>query len=346
MKAVVYRAFSAPPEIERVADPVPGSDGVVLRVMASGVCRSDWHGWQGNDPDIELPHVPGHELAGIVEAIGDRVTQWSVGDHVTVPFVGGCGRCPQCDSGNHQVCDHQFQPGFTHWGSFAEFVAIRYADVNLVRLPDEMAFATAASLGCRFATSFRAIVDQGKAAAGEWVAVYGCGGVGLSAIMIASALGANVIAVDIADEKLALARQLGASATINARSTTNMAEAVQDLSGGGAHVSVDAIGNAMVCYNSIDSLRKRGRHIQVGLLVEGDVDPRVPMGKVLANELEIFGSHGMQAYRYAEMLQMIGTGKLAPERLIGDRISLDDSIAALVSMNDFNSTGVTVITQF
>jgi alcohol dehydrogenase len=346
MKAVVYRAFSAPPEIERVADPVPGSDGVVLRVMASGVCRSDWHGWQGNDPDIELPHVPGHELAGIVEAIGDRVTQWSVGDHVTVPFVGGCGRCPQCDSGNHQVCDHQFQPGFTHWGSFAEFVAIRYADVNLVRLPDEMAFATAASLGCRFATSFRAIVDQGKAAAGEWVAVYGCGGVGLSAIMIASALGANVIAVDIADEKLALARQLGASATINARSTTNMAETVQDLSGGGAHVSVDAIGNAMVCYNSIDSLRKRGRHIQVGLLVEGDVDPRVPMGKVLANELEIFGSHGMQAYRYAEMLQMIGTGKLAPERLIGDRISLDDSIAALVSMNDFNSTGVTVITQF
>jgi alcohol dehydrogenase len=346
MKAVVYRAFSAPPEIEQVADPVPGHDGVVLRVMASGICRSDWHGWQGNDPDIELPHVPGHELAGIVEAVGNRVERWSAGDRVTVPFVGGCGRCSQCHSGNHQVCDRQFQPGFTHWGSFAEFVAIHYADVNLVRLPEEMAFATAASLGCRFATSFRAIVDQGKAAAGEWVAIYGCGGVGLSAIMIAKALGANVIAIDLADEKLALAHELGASATINASSVTDVAEAVRDLSGGGAHVSVDAIGDATVCYNSIDSLRKRGRHIQVGLLVEGDADPRVPLGKVLANELEIFGSHGMQAYRYAEMLQMIGAGKLAPERLIGDRISLDESIAALMSMNDFNSTGVTVITQF
>ena len=346
MKAVVYRAFCAPPEIERVADPVPGSDGVVLKVMASGVCRSDWHGWQGNDPDIKLPHVPGHELAGIVAAVGDRVSQWSVGDRVTVPFVGGCGHCPQCHSGNHQVCDHQFQPGFTHWGSFAEFVAIHYADVNLVRLPDEMTFETAASLGCRFATSFRAVVDQGRVSAGQWVAVHGCGGVGLSAIMIAAALGANVIAVDIADEKLALARQLGASATINANAVTDVAEAVRDLSGGGAHVSLDAIGNAAVCYNSIDCLRKRGRHIQVGLLVDADADPRVPMGKVLANELELLGSHGMQAYRYAEMLQMINAGKLAPERLVGKTVSLEESIPALLSMNDFNTAGVTVITQF
>ena len=346
MKAVVYRAFSTPPEIEQVADPVPGSNGVVLKVMASGVCRSDWHGWQGNDPDIELPHVPGHELAGIVEAVGDRVTQWSVGDRVTVPFVGGCGRCPQCHSGNHQVCDHQFQPGFTHWGSFAEFVAIHYADVNLVRLPDEMAFATAASLGCRFATSFRAVVDQGNVSAGQWVAVHGSGGVGLSAIMIATALGANVIAVDVAEEKLTLARQLGASATINASSVTNVAEAVRDLTDGGAHVSLDAIGNAAVCYSSVDSLRKRGKHIQVGLLVDDDADPRVPMGKVLANELELLGSHGMQAYRYAAMLRMIDAGSLAPERLIGKTISLEESIAALMSMNDFNASGVTVITRF
>ena len=346
MKAVVYRAFSAPPEIERVTDPLPGGDGVVLKVMASGVCRSDWHGWQGNDPDIELPHVPGHELAGIVEAVGDRVTQWSVGDRVTVPFVGGCGHCPQCHSGNHQVCDHQFQPGFTHWGSFAEFVAIHYADVNLVRLPDEMTFETAASLGCRFATSFRAVVDQGRVSAGQWVAVHGCGGVGLSAIMIATALGANVIAVDIAEEKLARARQLGAATTINASSVTNVPDAVRDLSGGGAHVSLDAIGNAAVCYNSIDSLRKRGRHIQVGLLVDDDADPRVPMGKVLANELELLGSHGMQAHRYAEMLRMIDAGNLAPERLVGKTISLEESIPALMSMNDFDTTGVTVITRF
>ncbi len=346
MKAVMYRAFSVRPEIEQLPDPIPRSDGVVLKVMASGVCLSDWHGWQGNDPDIELPHVPGHELAGVVEAVGDEVTQWKVGDRVTVPFVGGCGKCPECASGNHQVCDHQFQPGFTHWGSFAEYVAIHYADVNLVRLPPEMSFETAASLGCRFATSFRAIVDRGQVSAGQWVVVHGCGGVGLSAVMIASALGAKVLAVDISDEKLALAVQLGAIDSLNVNSVANVSDAIRDLTGGGAHVSVDAIGNAEVCFNSLNSLRKRGRHVQIGLMVEEDSQPKIPMDKVLANELEILGSHGMQAYRYAEMLEMIVAGKLSPERLIGKTISLEESISVLTSMHDFSTTGVTIITEF
>jgi alcohol dehydrogenase len=314
--------------------------------MASGICRSDWHGWQGNDPDITLPHVPGHELAGTVAAVGKSVSRWRVGDRVTVPFVGGCGQCPQCHSGNQQVCDHQFQPGFTHWGSFAEFVAIHYADINLVRLPEELTFATAASLGCRFATSFRAIVDRGQVREGQWVAVHGCGGVGLSAIMIARALGANIIAVDISDEKLELAQRLGAAGTINASAVDHVAEAVRNLSGGGAHVSVDAIGNAAACFNSIDCLRKRGKHIQVGLLVEADHDPRVPMSKVLSNELEILGSHGMQAHRYADMLAMIAAGDLDPERLIGNTICLEEAIAELTSMDQFRSNGVTVITEF
>jgi alcohol dehydrogenase len=346
VKAVVYRAFAVRPEIEQVTDPTPRGDGVVLKVMASGVCLSDWHGWQGNDRDIELPHVPGHELAGVVEAVGEGVSKWHEGDRVTVPFVGGCGKCPECLSGNHQVCDHQFQPGFTHWGSFAEYVAIHYADVNLVRLPQQMNFQTAASLGCRFATSFRAIVDQGRVSAGQWVVVHGCGGVGLSAIMIASALGAKVVAVDISDEKLALASQIGALASLNANSVADVAEVIRDLTGGGAHVSVDAIGNAEVCFNSIDSLRKRGRHIQIGLMVGENSMPNIPMDKVLANELEIVGSHGMQAYRYAEMLEMITAGDLSPERLIGRTISLEESIAVLTSMNDFSTTGVTIITEF
>jgi len=346
MKAVIYRAFSQRPEIEHLPDPVPRADAVVLKVMASGVCLSDWHGWRGNDPDIELPHVPGHELAGVVEAVGDAVTRWQVGDRVTVPFVGGCGKCPECHSGNHQVCDNQFQPGFTHWGSFAEYVAIHYADVNLVRLPEEMEFKTAASLGCRFATSFRAIVDQGRVSADQWVVVHGCGGVGLSAIMIASALGAKVVAVDLSDEKLSLAGKLGAVASLNAKSINDVAGAIRDLTNGGAHVSVDAIGNGEVCFNSIDSLRKRGRHIQVGLMVGDDSRPEIPMAKVLSNELEIMGSHGMQAYRYTEMLEMISTGRLAPEKLIGRTISLEESIDALTSMSEFGSSGVTIITEF
>lgn len=346
MKAVVYEAFRQTPAIRIVPDPTPEPDGVVIAVRATGLCRSDWHGWMGHDPDIRLPHVPGHELAGTVAAVGSGVRRFCIGQRVTVPFVAGCGSCPQCQSGNQQVCDHQFQPGFTHWGSFAEFVRIDHADLNLVRLPDEIDFVTAASLGCRFVTSFRAVVDQGRISAGQWVAVHGCGGVGLSAIMIAAALGARVVAVDIADDKLDFARTIGASVTINARKVADVATAVKNATGGGAHVSLDALGHPQTCFNSIASLRKRGRHVQVGLMLAEQATPMIPMATVIANELEIVGSHGMQAYRYDAMLDMIFAGKLAPHRLVGRRISLEESAAALVAMDRFEATGVTVVDRF
>src|SRR6056297_1250623 len=346
MKAVLYEAFGTAPKLVTLPDPTPEPHGVVLRVGATGLCRSDWHGWVGHDPDITLPHVPGHELAGTVEAVGRDVTRWRVGDRVTVPFVGGCGACPECHAGHQQVCHNQFQPGFTHWGSFAEYVGIHQADLNLVALPESVAFDTAASLGCRFATSFRAVVDQGKTSAGQWVAVHGCGGVGLSAIMIATAIGAHVVAVDIAEDKLSLARDMGAVATVNAAETEDVPGAVRDLSGGGAHVSLDALGHPQTCFNSVMSLRRRGRHVQVGLLMAEQSAPPVPMGQVIAHELEILGSHGMQAHRYDAMLGMVVSGRLAPDRLVGDRISLADSIKALMEMDDFPSLGATVITRF
>ena len=346
MKAVVYESFSALPKLMNVPDPTPEEHGVVIKVMATGVCRSDWHGWVGHDPDIVLPHVPGHELAGVVQAVGKRVTRWRVGDRVTVPFVAGCGSCPECHSGNHQVCDRQFQPGFTHWGSFAEYVAIHQTDINLVALPDSMDFATAASLGCRFVTSFRAVVDQGKTMAGQWVAVHGCGGVGLSAIMIANSIGANVVAIDISDDKLKLARAVGAAATINASQTADVVAAVREITRGGAHVSLDALGHPTTCFNSISNLRKRGKHVQVGLMLGEHSKPAVPMSQVIAHELEILGSHGMQAFRYEPMMAMMASGKLQPEKLIGRTISLEQSIDALVNMDKFEVAGVTVVTEF
>ncbi len=346
MKAVLYEAFAETPKLTTVPDPAPEPHGAVIKVEATGICRSDWHGWMGHDPDIVLPHVPGHELAGFVAAVGRDVTRWKVGDRVTVPFVCGCGTCPECHAGQQQVCRHQTQPGFTHWGSFAEYVAIHQADLNLVGLPETMDFATAASLGCRFATSFRAIVDQAQTSAGEWVAVHGCGGVGLSAIMIAKAIGANVVAVDIADDKLALAKDLGAVATVNAASVADVAEAVIEITGGGAHVSVDALGNPETCFNSIQNLRRRGRHVQVGLMLAEHSTPEVPMAKVIAHELEIYGSHGIQAHRYAAILAMVESGALHPERLIGERIGLAQAIGALTAMDRFESLGVTVVTSF
>jgi alcohol dehydrogenase len=347
MKAVVFEKFGGPLTVAQVADPVAADDGTVIRVEASGICRSDWHGWLGHDPDIaHLPHVPGHELAGVVEEVGRSVMRWKRGDRVTVPFVCACGTCPECLSGNHQVCDHQFQPGFTGWGSFAQYVAIRYADVNLVRLPEEMDFVTAASLGCRFATSYRAIVAQGQVAPGQWVAVHGCGGVGLSAIMIAHALGARVIAIDIDPEVLSLARRLGVDVTIDAKQDTDVPGAIHDATGRGADVSIDALGSTTTCSNSILCLRKRGRHMQVGLLAGEDYLPRIPMHRVIARELEVYGSHGMQASRYDQMLAMIVSGKLNPALLIGKTVPLEDTPGELAKMGRFGSVGITVIDRF
>ncbi|ESX08876.1 MULTISPECIES: zinc-dependent alcohol dehydrogenase family protein [unclassified Mesorhizobium] len=346
MKAVVFEKFGETPRILTVPDPKPAADGVVIKVEATGLCRSDWHGWMGHDDGITLPHVPGHELAGIVVAVGKQVTRWKAGERVTVPFCVGCGRCFECNSGNHQVCEQQTQPGFTAWGSFAEYVAIEHADTNLVRLPEEMEFATAASLGCRFVTSFRAIVDQGRVTPGEWVAVHGCGGVGLSAIMIASSMGANVIAIDLTDEKLDFAKKIGAVATINASTTPNVVKAVKQITNGGAHMSMDALGHPTTSFNSIANLRRRGRHVQVGLMLGEHARPQVPMDKVIAFELEILGSHGMQAYRYPAMMEMIRTGKLKPELLVGNKISLDEAPAALMAMGGFEGIGIGVVTKF
>ncbi|MDQ3634730.1 MAG: zinc-dependent alcohol dehydrogenase family protein [Acidobacteriota bacterium] len=345
MKAAVYEKFKEPLTIQNVPEPMPTKNSVVIKVEACGICRSDWHGWMGNDPDIVLPHVPGHELAGIVEEVGSDIKNWMKGDRVTVPFVGGCGKCPQCFSGNQQVCDFQFQPGFTAWGAFAKYVAIDYADTNLVRLPDEIAFVTASSLGCRFITSFRAVAHQAKVKGGEWVAVHGCGGVGLSAIMIANALGANTIAVDISDEKLEFAKSIGTTAVVNAK-TENPIEAIKEITKGGANVSIEALGNPQVTFNSVSSLAKRGRHIQIGLLEAEDKNTAIPINLVIVNELEIIGSHGMQAYKYTEIFEMIRQGKLEPKKLIGKTVSLEESIDELINMNNFTRTGVTVIDRF
>ena len=346
MKALLIKSFQEKPSITQVSDPNTPEDGVIIEVKATGLCRSDWHGWMGHDSDIRLPHVPGHEFAGVIRAVGTQVRHWKVGDRVTVPFVCACGVCPTCHSGNQQICDDQFQPGFTHWGSFAEYAAVHRAETNLVSLPDSVGFEAAASLGCRFATSFRAVVAHGKVSGGQWVAVHGCGGVGLSAIMIAAAMGAQVIAVDISEEKLGLAKAAGAEYLLNAKQIANIPEAILDLSRGGAHVSIDALGSKITCQNSIACLRKRGKHIQVGLMAGKESNPEIPMHLVIARELELLGSHGMQAHAYPEMLQMIQSGKIAPEKLIGRRIRLEDAVEALTAMDTFQENGMVMIDRF
>ncbi|MEU8201136.1 alcohol dehydrogenase catalytic domain-containing protein [Streptosporangium sp. NPDC049046] len=340
MRAVLFDAFGADPEVREVPAPEPPPGGAVIRVEATGLCRSDWHGWQGHDPDIRvLPHVPGHEFAGVVEAVGTGVASWRPGDRVTVPFVCACGSCPACLAGDQQVCERQTQPGFTRWGSFAEYVAVDHADVNLVRLPEEMAFTTAASLGCRFATSYRAVTAVGRVRPDEWVVVHGCGGVGLSAVMIAAAAGARVIAVDVSPGALELARRFGAVACVGAEAPeADVSARVRELTSGGAHVSIDALGSPGTCVASIESLRRRGRHVQIGLLP--GLTP-LPMGRVIGYELELLGSHSMAAHAYPAMLEAVADGALSPDALLTRSIGLEEAGAALASIGSV--PGVTMI---
>ncbi|HZC25376.1 MAG TPA: zinc-dependent alcohol dehydrogenase family protein [Actinopolymorphaceae bacterium] len=338
MRAVRYERFGARPEVCVVPDPSPGPLGAVIEVAATGVCRSDWHAWQGHDTSVGLPHVGGHELAGTVAAVGSSVRNWQIGRRVTVPFVCACGTCAECASGNHQVCPHQTQPGFTHWGSFADLVFVDNADVNLVPLPDSLDAVTAASLGCRYATAFRAVLRQGRVAAGDWVAVHGCGGAGLSAVQIAAAAGARVVAVDVSTAALELARELGAAETVDAAGMAGasdvpgeVASVVADVTGGGAHVSLDCFGSPATCAASVLSLRRRGRHVQVGLMPAGPAP--VPMDRVIAWELELAGSHGMQAHEYPTLLAMVAAGRLRPDLLVRRRIRLEDIPDALAAMS-------------
>ncbi|HET9997468.1 MAG TPA: zinc-dependent alcohol dehydrogenase family protein [Nocardioides sp.] len=336
MRAVVYEALGAVPRVVDVTDPACPDDGVVLEVAATGVCRSDWHAWRGHEV-VALPHIPGHELAGTVHEVGSAVRSWRVGDRVTVPFVLGCGTCEQCRAGDAQVCPDQEQPGFTLPGSFAERVALPRADANLVRLPDDLSFVAAASLGCRFATAYRAVVTHGAVRPGQWVAVHGCGGVGLSAVMVAKALGARVVAVDISTAALDVARDLGAD------EATDTAAQVRDLADGGAHVSLDALGRATVAAAAIAGLRPRGRHVQVGLLHGDEARAAVPMDLVVARELAVLGSHGMPAVDYPAMLALVASGALDPERLVTHRVGLADAGAALAAMDGPTPPGITIV---
>ena len=332
VKAVVYDEYGATPTLVDVPPPACPNDGVLIRVAATGVCRSDWHAWKGHDP-VALPHIPGHELAGVVAEAGPGVTGWRVGDRVTVPFVCGCGACDLCAAGETQVCPQQTQPGFTGPGSFAELVAIHAADTNLVAVPDTIDFVTAAALGCRFATAFRAMTTHARVQRGDWVAVHGCGGLGLSAVMIAAALGARVIAVDVSAAVLHSARQLGAEVVIDAGVEDEVVSVIVDATGGGAHVSLDALGSPGTAVASVLCLRPRGRHVQVGLLFGPDSTPAVPMDRVISAELEIYGSHGMPAGEYPTMLALIANGTLRPDLLVGQVIGLEDAGAALAAMD-------------
>ena len=350
MKAAVFEATKKPLVVKNVPDPECAANSAIIAVEANGICRSDWHAWSGDWSWMGLEAKPGsilgHEFCGIVQEVGKDIKNFKKGDRVVVPFSQGDGTCEYCRNGQSNVCLTPLLPGFSYHGGFGHLVAVPFADLNLVSLPESIGFVEAASMGCRFMTSFHGIVDRAQVKPGEWVVVHGCGGIGLSAINIAAAIGANVIGVDLDSAKLELAKGVGASHVINAKKGDPIPQ-IQELTGGGAHVSVDALGIATTCRNSIMSLRKQGRHLQIGLTTAAEGgEISVPIDRMVTMELQIIASLGMQASHYPQMLQMVVAGKVSPKAMITGTCGLDGINKIFDEMNTFQNVGVTVINQY
>jgi alcohol dehydrogenase len=342
MRAAVYERFEGPISVIEVADPTPLPDEAVVQVTAVGLCRSDYHGWHGTDPDIVCPHVGGHEFVGRVVAIGSAVRRVAVGDRIMVPFVCGCGECEPCRLGQHQVCRRQEQPGFTRWGAFAQYTTIPYADVNAVHVPEAVSDEAAALVGCRVSTAYRGVVEQGRLAAGEVLVVHGCGGVGLAAIAFGRVIGAQIVAVDVSRDALALAQQSGADLLLDATTVDSVDDAIHEMVGGG-HVSVECLGHAVTAANSVRCLRPLGRHVQIGLFPSANAD--FPISRVIRDELEVLGVHGLSASRVPQVLDLVASGQFDPTAVVTQRLGIDDIPEALPAMGRFASSGVSLVTR-
>ncbi|NDV52360.1 MULTISPECIES: zinc-binding dehydrogenase [unclassified Salipiger] len=343
MRAAVLREYNADLSIEEVEMPACPDDGVVLKVLACGVCRSDWHGWSGEHPRVKPGQIQGHEYCGEVVEAGPG-SQWQVGDKLVAPFILACGTCPQCREGQQHTCFDQRLPGFIEPGAFAEYVAVP-RDFNLARLPKGMSPTLAAGLGCRVTTAWHALTGRAALQGGEWLAVHGTGGIGLSAAILGRALGAHVVVVDVVPEKLEHALSLGMDAAVNA-AEEDAAARIKEITGGGAHVSVEALGIPQTVNASIRCLRPLGRHVQVGMPVGHHAVQEVDMNAVYMANLALYGTRGMPSHRYPSLLGLITRGKVDMSPLIAREIPLSQAGAELAAFNGPTPPGVAVITDF
>ena len=342
MRAAVVRNFNQDLSIETVEDPKCPDNGVVLEVAACGVCRSDFHGWVGAHPKVENGSILGHEYCGTVVEAGAQA-KYKIGDKLIAPFILGCGSCPACDVGASNTCESAIVPGFGAQGAYAEFVAVP-RDHNLVYLPETMSPALAAGLGCRVTTAWHALTDRANVRAGEWVAVHGTGGIGLSALLLAKMLGARVVVVDVVEEKLSHAIGLGADAAVNA-ATTGVAEAIRDITGGGAQVSIEALGIEATTNASVECLATLGRHVHVGMPA-GDGLMQINMRAIYAKQLSFFGTRGMPAWKYPSLLGMIERGDVDLSPMLDRVVALSGASAELRAMHGPTPPGTAVITDF
>jgi len=320
MKAAVFRGVDAPMNVETVPDPVAGPGEVVVRVAACGVCHTDLHYIDHGTPTFKAPPmILGHEVAGTIARVGDGVDTFNPGDHVLIAAVLSCGRCNACRSGRENICDNGIMLGNHIDGGYAEYIAVPSKD--MFHLPDEIPLIEGAIIADALTTPFHAVVNRGRVAPGDQVVVIGCGGVGLNVVQMAAALGARVIAVDIAADKLDWAARLGATHVLDASTTDRPDRAVKKLTGGsGVDVAFEVVGQPESQVLALACLRTGGRLVLVGYSPH---EMKLNSGRVMFREMEIVGSLGCRPLDYPRVIEMVRQGQVRLTELVTHRFPLD-----------------------
>ena len=242
MKAAVFVGPHQPLLVQDLPTPAPAVGEILVRVAACGVCHTDLHYIDHGTPTFTPPPlILGHEISGTVEALGDGVAGWKVGDRVLLPAVYGCGQCRMCREGRENICENMVMFCNHVDGGYAEYVLAPAKAA--IPLPEGIPLIEGAIIADATTTPYHAVVRRGRVQAGDAVAVFGCGGIGLNLVQIAAAVGAQVIAVDLLDHKLEMARTLGAAATLNPNVVDRVDKEVRRLTAGGVDVAFEAIGN-------------------------------------------------------------------------------------------------------
>jgi len=320
MKAAVLYAANEPLRVEEYPTPTPGTGEVLVKVAACGLCHTDLHYIDHGVPTFKKPPlVLGHEVSGTVAALGSGVKRWQEGDRVLLPAVYGCGECAMCRIGRENVCERMIMFGNNVDGGYAEYMLAPAKDV--LAMPEEIPLVEGAIIADATTTPYHAVINRGRVKPGDRVVVFGCGGIGLNVVQIAAAVGAHVIAVDVVDEKLQWASDFGAQETVNSQAVERVDKEIRNLTGGGADIGFECIGNPVVQSQTFNSLRNGGRFVVVGFASK---PMSLNTGKVMYREMEIIGSLGCRAVDYPRVLELARQGKIKVKELVTARFSLDD----------------------
>jgi len=324
MKAAVFHAAHEPLRVEEIPTPQPGPGEALVKVAACGVCHTDLHYIDHGVPTFKKPPlVLGHEVSGTVAGLGTGAERWKEGDRVLLPAVYGCGQCAMCRSGRENICEKMVMFGNNVDGGYAEYILAPAKD--LIALPAELPLVESAIIADAVTTPYHAVVNRGQVKPGDKVVVFGCGGIGLNLVQVAAAVGAQVIAVDIVDQKLEWARGLGAQAVINAKGVERIDKEVRKLTGGGADIAFEAIGNPVTQAQAFACIRTGGRFVVVGYT---DKPMTLDTGRVMYREMEVIGSLGCRAVDYPRVLELARQGKIKVKELVTAQFPLNEINAA------------------